>query len=240
MLKKLFFLLAYTFSIYGFSQFTLAIDGNNVADGTILNYTGLGVPAGDFEFIVTNTATMPINVTMTLESVTNNSAGSNLQFCWNLCYTTILVNSSYPANSETLAVGASTAPHGNHFENSHLGDDTTAIVEYVLRYHEVDASGNEIGTPIRITYRYNPNAAISDFDLVEYELFPNVVDSNFTLNVKENVSGTIVNSSGQVIKEFIAKSGENNIDVSELSSQLYYIILKNNKNQKSLTKLLIK
>ncbi len=214
----------------------VAVDGDEYA----FYITG---SEADIEFVLTNESDTDINVACTVESVTNNTDGDNTQFCWEVCYTSpVVAGNQYhpPSGPQLLTPGSSTAPAGNHFVNLDTGDDPDSPVIYVFKFHQVDGDGEVTGDPITITYIYDITLAVEDIDDVSYKLYPNVTNNSFTLELEENVIGTIINTNGKVVKEFTALAGINTIDVSNLTSQLYYVVLTNNKAQKSLSKLLIK
>jgi hypothetical protein len=238
-MKKTILLVTILFiSIFSYGQFSLKINDVVVVDGYSFNYYTTGSEA-DITFVLTNEADTDINVVCTVESITNNVAGDNLQFCWGLCYTTIAEGNQYPSAPEVLAPGASTAPAGNHFENSDLGDDPDSPVVYVFKFHEVDTEGELTGDPITITYTYDISLSVEDESIISYKLFPTTTDENFTLVVEESVTGTIVNTNGQVVKTFVAETGSNTINVAELANQMYYVVLTNTNGKKSLTKIII-
>jgi len=238
MKKTLLLTITLFITIFSYGQFSLEINDEAAVDGAEFSYFVTGSEA-DIKFVLTNEGDTDIAVACTIESITNNVDGDNLQFCWGVCYTTIAVGNQYPSTPEILAPGASTAPVGNHFENMDLGDDTNSPVIYVFKFHQVDEEGGVTGEPITITYIYDISLSIEDEAMVSYELFPTVTDTYFTLSLEEAVTGTILNTNGQVIKTFTAIAGSNTINVSELANQMYYVVLTNNNGQKALTKVII-
>jgi len=241
MKKLILFFLSLSVSLMSFAQFTLTINDENVEDGAVFEYNTLGEDV-ELDFIVTSTNdTEDIKMAMTVQSITNNSAGSNLQFCWDLCYALISVDSQYPTNGATLAPGASTAPFGNHFLNNHTGDDPNVPVTYELMFHEIDEEGNVMGSPITITYIYNATLSIEDsIEQVAYKLYPSVMTDSFTLELEEDAQVTILTLNGTVVAEWSASAGSNAIDVSSLASQMYYVMLSSSNEKKALTKIIIK
>lgn len=243
-MKKILLLLTSLFiSILSFGQFSMTINDEAASDGDEFSFFTTGGSESEIEFVLTNESEADIKVVCTVESVTNNADGDNTQFCWEVCYTSpVVAGNQYhpPSGPQLLTPGSSTAPHGNHFVNLDTGDDPDSPVIYVFKFHEVNDDGDEIGDPITVTYIYDITLALEDIDNVSYKLYPSVTDESFTIEVDEDITGVIINSNGQIVKEFIAKSGSNTVDVSNLTSQLYYVVLTNKKAQKSLSKLLIK
>ncbi len=240
MKKSLLFLLAFFVTFLSFSQFTLNINGAEATDGDVFTFNTTGATA-DMLFVLTNTnESDDINVSVIVEEIINNSAGDNVQFCWGVCYESIAVGTQLPPAPETLAPGASTHPDLNHFINNYTGDDTEAPVSYTFKFREVDDGGNEMGTPITITYVYDSTyTSVADINQVSFELYPTIVTDYFTLEIEEEVNIAILNMNGKIVKEFTVDAGKHAVDVSILANQLYYVILTNKQGQKSLTKTLI-
>ena len=239
MKKSLLFLISFFITLVSFSQFSLSINGADATDGDVYTFNTTGAEA-EMLFVLTNTHTEDINVKVTVEDIVNNADGNNVQFCWGVCATAVSVGSSLPPAPETLAPGVSTHPDLNHFENFDTGDDSNVPVSYVFKFYEVDTEGDEIGTPITVTYVYDSTyTSVEDLNEVSYALYPSVVTDSFSLEVQEKVTAIILNTSGQIVKEFTVDAGNHTIDVATLASQLYYVTLVNTKGQKSLTKILI-
>ena len=227
-------------AFFGFSQFAVTVNGTNINDNDYIN-VGTTDSSADREFIITNlNTTNSINALVKVESITN-SNGDHLTLCFDLCYYGVTVGNSYPLTGPVaIAPSSTSAPHGNHFLNEGFGDDATNPITYELKFYEVDAGGNEIGTPITLFYRFNPTLALNDYDQVNFELYPNVTTTNFTLKVEENVHIKIYSIQGKLVQENNATIGNNTIDVSKLTSQLYFVEITNQDGKKSVTKLIIK
>ena len=58
--------------------------------------------------------------------------------------------------------------------------------------------------------------------------------------MQEKITATVLNTNGQTVQEFTVDTGTHTVDVSTLTSQLYYVVLANAQGQKSLTKIIIK
>ena len=242
MKKSLLFLLTFFVTFLSFSQFSLTINGGEAVDGDIFTFNTTGAEA-DMLFVLTNTnATEDINVKVTVTDMVNATGNADhVQFCWGVCATTISIGTNLPPVPETLAPGESTHPSLNHFENFYTGDDANVPVSYTFKFYEVDGSGNEIGTPIAVTYIYDADwIAIENFTQVPYKLYPSVTTDSFTLEVQEKITATVLNTNGQIVQEFTVDTGTHTVDVSTLTSQLYYVVLANAQGQKSLTKIIIK
>lgn len=65
-----------------------------------------------------------------------------------------------------------------------------------------------------------------EFVLVDFTLFPNPSTNNLTISIKEKASYTLVSVNGQLIKKGNLETGENTINVSNISNGLYFIQVK--------------
>lgn len=228
-------------TITSFSQFTVATaDGDPINNNDIFTFNEATYPESNFEWVVTNTAGHDIDVVINVESISN-ANGSLMELCFGLCYTGINVGNTYPpANSPYhLATGASSEPHGNHFLNTQDGSD---IITYLFRFHEVDASGNEIGTPLRVTYRYDAAAvATTDLNQVEFSIFPTVVkNGQVQITAIEDLTLTFTDALGKIVKKENVSSETTFLNVNDLTKQIYFVTAENNKGQRTLKTLVIK
>jgi hypothetical protein len=66
------------------------------------------------------------------------------------------------------------------------------------------------------------------------------MSNNFTLELEEDAQVIIITLNGTVVADLSASEGLNSIDVSNLASQLYYVVLSGNNGKKSLSKIIVK
>ena len=241
MKKQLLFTLTFLLTtLFNFAQFSLTIDGNPANNNDVITVSTLDNTA-DREFIITNlNTTAPINTLVKVDRIIN-SNGDHLTLCYDLCYFGVTEGTSYPTNGPiTLQPSASSATHGNHFINENVGDNPNEPVTYDLKFYEVDTSGTEIGTPITISYVYQPApATVEDLNQVTFNLFPTVTKSTLNVIVNEKVNLQFYNIQGQLVKQELINEGENIINVSSFAKQLYYVVLTNMKGEKSLSKIIV-
>ncbi len=238
MRKSLLFFAFIFISLYGYPQFSLSIDGEEAFNGDVFNFYP---EENDMSFVLTNTSDSDINVACTVVSIANNSDGGDVQFCWGLCYTTILVGDVFPPGGfETVASGESTAAFGNHFENMGGGDNTDEDIVYVFKFYSQSDSGEiDIDSIKEITYVYHHTTSIEDMNHLDFSIFPTDVTSSFHIVSQEPLNGKIITTEGKTIKEFSIKEGANSIDTTVLANQLYYILLSNKSGQTGLSKIIV-
>ncbi len=224
------------------AQFTLEdSEGNLIADGTVLTFNSIIYDEASWDFYVNNTSTTD-DIYMKIEFVSAiNTNGSMMELCFGLCYTGIIIGNHYPPNSEyvEIAPGGQTLP-GNHLYSSDPGNGTDTI-EYVFRYYQVDATGNnEIGTPLTITYIYDPLLGTEDFNELNAEILSTVIDTEMVINTVEELNVAVYNLLGQKIKEQNIGVGRQVIDMSDLSSQTYLVQLNNKLGSSKTIKVIVK
>ncbi len=242
-LTIVFFLL---FTVLGFSQFTVekVSDGAFINDGDVFTFNSTVLADSSFEFVVRNTSDHEIDVVIYVESITNTS-GRDMELCFGVCYSGIALGVSYPNTNPTayhLPVGGQSEPHGNHMYNQSLGDDTTQPVEYVFKFHEVDASGAEIGTPVTMTYRYDATANVTDFSNFDWNIYPTLVHDNILhVTTSEELSVSIVDYLGRTVKSFSkVNANDNEINLQGLEKGIYFVIAENSINEKSTKRIILK
>lgn len=224
------------------AQFTLEdSEGSPVIDGDIIEFGVLGYPDANWDFYVNNTSSTE-DIYMKIEFVSAvNADGSMMELCFGLCYTGISVGSSYPPSNDfvEIAPGEQTGP-GNHLVNSEPGNGTDAV-EYVFRYYQVDATGtNEIGTPLSITYRYDPLLGVGDFNKLNVTISSTIINNEMTVNTVEELNMLMYDLQGRLVKSQKLNVGQQIINTSDLSSQIYIVNFKNNQGLSDTIKVLVK
>jgi len=227
------------------AQFTVANhDGTPITDGSIFTYSDIGTISDsndvDLVFDITNTGSNAIDMRCEYVSMANGD-GTGTFFCvFGLCHAPggIVPGTVYGGPETIIPVGET--PPGNHFYNMDAGDGVNYPIEYVFRLFQVDTSGNEIGDSLTFTYQYDGTAAVEDIAQVGFKLYPNVSSDYINLEVDESVSAQLINTQGQLIKEYNFESGSHTIDVSIFTKQMYYLKLRNAQGQQSLAKILVK
>ncbi len=229
------------------AQFTVAThDGDPITDGSIFTFSALGEEHAALGLVITNTSTGIIDMRLEYVSITNGDDLGDWICIFGGCLPppNVTVGDILPLGGTndwtTLAPGETTFERNDHFYNTDVGDGVNYPIEYVFRFFEVDINGNEIGDSITFTYRYDGTASIEDMAQVGYKLYPSVSSDFVNLVVNESVSARMFNTQGQFVKEYDFVSGSHIIDVSSLSSQLYYLILSNKQGQQSLAKIVVK
>ncbi len=225
-MRNIFLLLICLVSFGSFSQMTMTHEGATINNGDVFLHNSIVYPASEWKFKIFNTSSdVSIFVKGQIVSVTN-APGSDVQFCIGpVCVNNIIVGNSYPTVAFEIEAGGENS-NFDHFRNDHLGINTTANVDYVIRFYQVNEANVEIGTPISVTYRYNANLSNSEFNSIEntgLQLQSTLVSS--TLDYKATLSGTItiIDVNGKIVNTTSITEGDGSIEVSNLTSGIYFI-----------------
>lgn len=231
MKQKFFFLSLFLVALGMNAQFTMEDhDGNLITDGQVLVFGGYlpADPSASYEIYVSNpSATDPIRMKAEFVSAVN-ADGSLFEICFGLCYTGITIGQFFPPNANYVEVlpGEQT-PEGNHLANAEAGDGTNPV-EYVFRFFQIDTDGNEIGDDLTLTYKYDPLLGLNDVNQLEVNVF-NSSSNQLTVEVVEEMNMKVYNLQGKLVKSEKLNSGSQQINMSNLSAQMYILHFENNR-----------
>ncbi|MEC3876700.1 T9SS type A sorting domain-containing protein [Chryseobacterium salviniae] len=234
-MKKIIFLLLFTYMhSWSYGQMALAKDdGTPIVDGQIFTYNSTNENIATLHYKIKNTSASSIKVRIKIMSI-QNATGSGFQFCYlNTCLPSVAVNAIYPSNASspiTIAANSETPSTGYNMWNSNIGSGTFPI-DYVVKYYLVNNSNIEYGTPVTITYRYDPNAILSVKDTQNSkEGFASIpvtlVNSSLPIVSEETVSYTLHNMEGRCLSTGNLKKGSEEINISNLNAGNYFVTLK--------------
>lgn len=191
--------------------------------------------------VVNNVGMEPITVTAQVVEMTNTD-GTLAQFCIGgpagNCFFPINEGSFYPGVN-----GGVVEPGANWGMFDYLINlDPTPLSEYKLRFVQLDGAGSEIpDTSFFITYLYDPGMAISDVNsLAIAQVYPTVAKGFTNVDLKENATVQVLNVEGKAVKSLKLNSGKSQLDLSGLSSGVYWIAFKGESGMTTTSKIVIK
>ncbi|WP_339625198.1 hypothetical protein [uncultured Winogradskyella sp.] len=186
----------------GIGSTYLAKDGvTPVTNGFSVINTTIPVDSGssfgadyNWKFKVINTSATDIYMKIFVDNMTNTD-GTNFQLCFaNVCLNSISTGSGYP-NTAALITPGETNVAGNSLWNQHP-TGTLDAMSWTFRYQAFDAAGNEIGTPLSITYNYNINLSIEEANVTQVDIYPTNVKEELTITSNEVLNAEIFNILG--------------------------------------------
>lgn len=227
---------------YGQFEVRQFSDDALITDGQVLNFSEAGCGINDncnWKFKVVNTSTTdPLYMRIFVDNLTNTD-GSNFQLCFaGVCLNDVTLNSGYPSTAATIPAGGA-SNFGNNLWNQNPPSTTTPM-SWTFRYQPFDANNNPIGTPLTLTYNFNPNLGVDDFNISNVSIYPSIASTNVTINSQEDLSVRIYDILGKQVKEAKITTDNNTIDVSDLAPQMYILRLENNSGDRLIKKILVK
>ncbi|MGV9002980.1 T9SS type A sorting domain-containing protein [Flavobacterium sp.] len=233
-MKKICIILLCFFSSMSFAQMTMKkLDGTPINNGDVFTYTVLGDSSGlldpdpaYFGFKIYNSSNSNISVKMKCIAITGGASGNSLQFCIDpICIGSIIVGNSYPADMVSTIPANGSNGNFDHFINFDGGTGNN-IIDYVLKFYMLGSFGEEVGTPITMTYRYNPTLSTQGFSSLStagINVVSSLVNSQIQFNTTTNGSAQLFDLNGRQLSTLNFASGNNSIDVSNLSAAVYIL-----------------
>lgn len=228
-MKKILFLTgAFFVFLSSHAQFTVETDtGTPINNGDVIAFGQVGDPA-KLNFHMINNSSSDIYMLVECVSMTNTD-GSMMQFCITpTCYYEVSEGVSYPHDPYPpvpIATGGQ-SNGGEHFMNFDTGNGTE-VIDYVFKFYQVNSAGFEIGTPLTFTYRYDPSLGTEAMEKIVVSVYPTTVEDMMTVNSDEALKMNVYNLLGSLVKSTELPRGENQINMSDLSSQVYLVRFEN-------------
>ena len=214
-------------------------NGSPILDGHILTYGTLTYPEASFDFYVNNISPTE-TIRMKIEFVSAiNADGSQMELCFGLCYTGIVIGQSYPPNADYVEIlpGGQTLP-GNHMFNADPGDGINMVI-YNFRFYQIDMAGNEIGDPLTVIYRYDPTLGINDLNNLNVNVHSTLISEELVVEVEDELSLRVYDLQGKQIKNHNLNIGINQFNVSDLAPQMYILHFQNKQGISQTTKVVV-
>jgi len=190
-------------------------------------------------FLVHNGTNATINVKLKMEEITNNDNGENVQFCYGgLCYNGVYEGITAPTGGPsdyTKVLAGGNSGLENYFYNNFGGNDETQPVIYKISIINIDSAGLQLGDPIiTFTYRYDALASTTDFASLErmgIKVNKTIVNNTLDITANQNIKLELININGQSVKNATITNGYQSIDLSGLSSAVYFAKFTNEENK---------
>jgi hypothetical protein len=222
------------------AQFDVIYKRTNTAISDGQSYTFIDASCGyddpcNWKFDVTNTSSEDIYMRVIVDELVNND-GSLFQVCFaTVCLNSITLNGAYPSTAALITPGE-TNNLGNNLWNLYPSGTTTPM-SWTFRFQAFDAADNEIGTPVSMSYNYEPNLSVEDSEISNLKVFPTQVKNELNVSVDENISAVFYDITGKKVKDVQVLSGDHKINISDLSAQIYMVQFKNEEGLKTVIKI---
>ena len=211
-------------SLNSFSQLSLKkLDGTPINNNDVITFTSNIDPESYLGIKFYNSSNQDINIKAEVVSMIN-ATGTNLQFCFgNICVGTISQGSTYP---DMPAIIPANGQNGNfdHFLNTASGINSSANIEYVLKFYQVDANDVEIGNNVTFTYKYAPNLATNAFFAnFKPNIYPNPSNGIVKINTENEVAINVIDILGKVVYSNNKINKNSIMDFSDLQKGIYVL-----------------
>lgn len=226
------------------AQYTVTDKGGNVInDGDVIEFGTLVYPDASLDFYVTNdNPSTEIYTRIEFVSESNSAFGTFEQLCYGLCYNDLETGATVPPATDgalTIGIGETTLM-GNHFWSNDPGNGTDNVdFVFAFRQYEDPAGTIETGTPLLITYRFNPTLGVNTNSEVNLTILSTIVSNQLELDVNEPVQMMAFDLQGRVVKQVKLEAGRQSVNVSALSPQVYILQFKNERGATETTKIIV-
>ena len=229
-MKKILLLIALLFTVFTMNAQIVSYVvedqfGNEIIDGMVVEFSDYGVSNASLNFFITNTG--PDEIYMRIEFVSAvNATGAGFELCFaGQCYIDLVAGQTVPPAPQFLAIApGGITSEGNHFANTLEG---TEVKDYVFRFHETDSDGNDIGSDLTFTYRYDPTLGVNDLNELNISVASTVILNDMQVNAVEELNMEIYSLQGKLVSSEKINIGQQLINMSNLSSQMYIVKFSN-------------
>ncbi|KOS06559.1 hypothetical protein AM493_11320 [Flavobacterium akiainvivens] len=212
-------------------------NGATIENNQVFTFNTVDAEAAKLLINLKNNGTETFRFKIRVDEVIGNELPTlemGLQFCFStLCYTGVVAGNLYPNNPVALAAGQTNDP-ADHFLNTYGGTNGAAVT-YKFTVVEVNEAEEIIqDNLLKFTYIYQPTASISDFTALKnigISLNSTVVKTQ--LDVTANTAATLqlFDANGKKVKTATITEGNQSVDLSALSSGIYFADFKTTGNK---------
>lgn len=237
-MKKILLVFFVTIHFCSYGQFTFTDhSGNPIVNGSVRTFQTANAENAKLKFYITNVGTNPIDVRIRCTNIIGGN-GVGFQLCYGgLCHDNIVVGVTYPDYQFLLNAGQN---NGNfdYFVNNFV---SSTPIDFQFEVFGLDSTGFPTGQSLNFTYRYDSTLGIESTENLSkmgINIENTTVKSDFKFNATQNGKLSIYNLNGQLISESQFNEGNQNINLSNLSSAIYIANFSTNEGKSSSVKLI--
>lgn len=232
-MKKIILMGALLVAAFAQAQVITVFNGEEeVIDG--YNFTSTSLEEPEYLYLhVTNVSDESIRLKLKMVSVENLSGEEFMvQFCFaENCYYDVTAGVTAPpaTGGMLFSPGADNIPPGetetpDHFYSVDPGDGS-GLVKYNMSIVQVEGDGTETATLRTFSYTIDTTAGTTDFSNLKnlgINLKNTVVASTLDLSTDAPAKLEVIDLNGKIIRNFAITAGSQSIDLSGLSSAVYF------------------
>jgi hypothetical protein len=219
---------------------SILANGVEITEGQTFTFHDLTERA-KINLVVTNLSDAAINLKLKANSVSYPTS-TNVQFCFGTeCYFNISTGSTVPSETAglTLQPGESN-PEGDHFQSANPGNGTDPV-SYSISLVQVSDSGEILEVLRTFNYIYSPTANLTNISALQnmgITVKNTVVKNQLEINATVPATLQIININGQIVKTVAVKNNDQAIDLSGLTSAVYFARFTTNDNETAQIKII--
>ena len=224
-MKKIILLALFTLSATLQAQVvSILANGQEITEGQTFTFHDISERA-IINLSVTNLSDEAINLKLKANAISY-PTNMNVQFCFGTeCYFNISTGSTVPSDVAglTLLPGESN-PEGDHFQSANPGNGTDPVT-YSISLVQVSDSGEILEVLRTFNYVYTPTAGLTDFSALQnmgINVKNTIVKNQLEVSSNQTATLQVVNINGQVVKTVAVKNDNQLIDLSGLTSAVYF------------------
>jgi hypothetical protein len=221
------------------AQFTMSrvSDGSPIVNEQQITVNSTSSSVGKINFHINNTGANPIRVWTEIVSFTG-SNGAMFQFCLQgECFFDASVGLNVPSQPFSIPAGQN---QGN-FDYFWNQNTSASPISYRLKFFQVDASNNEIGTPIFVNYTYDVTASEELFaQLKDLKILNTIVSAELRINSPLELDGVVYDLMGRKISSHQLIAGNNTLSIDALTAGTYLINFSTRDGQRLTKKFIVR
>lgn len=207
----------------------------NINDGDVLEFGSVAEDSdANFSYEVFNESDEPINMRIKMVSF-ENTDGNFFEICFGMCYYSVHEGMTYPLETSTegfvtIQPGESQPAAGDHFWNKDdQGLNPDEDIVYVFQFQQVDESGHFVQESLEFSYVYSRTLDVDKISNPFGVKIINTMINNGKINIQaDQAAGVeVYNLLGQKMLASELNLGMNTIDISNFSSQIYLVRIRN-------------
>ncbi len=232
-MNKITFFFFFLISFVVQAQFSLETSIGRIENGDKIKTRTLEEKGSDLRFSIVNDAAEAIAVRIKITAL-ENTDGRDFELCFGgECHKEIQEGAVYPGNEN----GFYEIPPRAIFDEGlnrlwnqrERGEDPDENIVYKIEFQQIDPPTARVLESLEFTYEYeHPQEAKNIKQEVQVRLPRTIIrDGNLTLIAEEPLHFQIFNLIGREVKQETLQSGRYQIDISDLSSQIYIVRFQN-------------
>lgn len=219
MKKNLFFIALIFAGITLNAQFTASVHEEPIESEYTASFNTIDSSA-KLEYVFHNNTSSTIALRSEIVEI-EGADGTNFEICFGECVPNVSEGMIIPGNSAVAITSGGSTNAFNHLWNK---NDSSPLIEYRVKFFQINSLGNPTGEEFFINYVYNENLGVYDIEQTDsVKILNTLVRDNININAEENANINIYAIDGKLVKTSSLKSGINILSLNELKAGVYIV-----------------